>query len=35
MGNLPIEVFPDAEARQGVLNAIQGALDMAIDAEDL
>ena len=35
MRDLPIQVFPDAESRQGTLNAIQGALDLAIDEEDL
>jgi len=35
MRDLPIQVFPDPDARQATLNAIQDALDMAIDEEDL
>lgn len=35
MRDLPVPVFPDAEARQATLNAIQDALDTAIDEEDL
>lgn len=35
MRDLPIQVFPDSDARQSTLNAIQDALDMAIDEEDL
>ena len=31
---LPVQVFPDPDARQSVLNAVQGALDIAIDEED-
>lgn len=31
---LPVQVYPDADARQSVLNAVQEALDAAIDEED-
>ena len=31
---LPVQVFPDPDARQSVLNAVQAALDIAIDEED-
>jgi len=35
MRDLPLQVFPDPEARQSTLSAIQDALDVAIDEEDL
>ncbi|HET8597405.1 MAG TPA: type III secretion system gatekeeper subunit SctW [Castellaniella sp.] len=35
MRELPVQVFPDPEARQANLNAVQDALDLAIDEEDL
>lgn len=31
---LPVQVFPDADARQATLGAVQEALDIAIDEED-
>jgi len=34
MRDLPVQVFPDADTRQSVLNAVQEALDVAIDEED-
>ena len=35
MRELPVQVFPDTDARQSTLSAIQEALDLAIDEEDL
>jgi len=32
--DLPVQMFPDGDTRQNVLNALQGALDSAIDAEE-
>lgn len=32
--DLPVQMFPDGDTRQNVLNALQGALDTAIDAEE-
>src|SRR5690606_23690224 len=32
--DLPLQVFPDTDARQSLLNAVQDALDIAIDEED-
>lgn len=34
MRELPVKIFPDADARQAVLNASQEALDRAIDLEE-
>jgi len=31
---LPLQVFPDSDTRQSILNAVQEALDIAIDEED-
>lgn len=35
MRDLPVQVFPDPEARQSILDSLQEALDIAIDEEDL
>lgn len=32
--DLPVKVYPDLDARQSVLNAVQDALDIAIDREE-
>jgi type III secretion protein W len=32
--DLPVQVYPDADTRQSILNAVQEALDIAIDEED-
>jgi type III secretion system TyeA family effector delivery regulator len=34
MRQMPPAVFSDVEARQGILDAVQSALDAAIDKED-
>lgn len=34
MRELPLQVYPDTDTRQSILNAVQEALDIAIDAEE-
>ena len=34
MRDIPVQVFPDMDARQAILNAAQDALDHAIEQED-